>query len=200
MREGLRLIIAAQKDMEVVAEVGDGAAAVDLAQQLRPDVVVMDVSMPTLSGLKATERVKAVCPLTRVLALTRHGEDGYVRQLLAAGATGYVLKQSPPSELLNGIRTVALGGTYVDPAVSVSRNRLSMQRPGTVEAAGITPREEAVLRLVAEGHSNKEIAGKLDLSVKTVETHKANAMRKLGMRSRIDVVRFALAKGWLSGA
>ena len=200
VREGLRLIIASQADMEVVGEAADGAAAVDSARRLRPDVVVMDVSMPKVSGLKATEQLKSQCPQVKVLALTRHAEDGYLQQLLQAGAVGYVLKQSQPTELLAGIRAVAIGGTYLDPAVAgrVVRNAAISHKPATGHAARLSPREEVVLRLMALGYSNKEMAAELDLSVKTVETHRANAMQKLNLRNRIDVVQFAITKGWLS--
>lgn len=200
VREGLRLIIESQADMEVVGEAADGAAAVESARRLRPDVVVMDVSMPKISGLKATEQLKTHCPQVKVLALTRHAEDGYLQQLLQAGAVGYVLKQSQPTELLAGIRAVAIGGTYLDPAVAgrVVRNSAISHKPATGHFARLSPREEVVLRLMALGYSNKEMAAELDLSVKTVETHRANAMQKLDLRNRIDVVQFAITKGWLS--
>lgn len=200
VREGLRLIIATQPDMEVVGEAADGAAAVDTARRLRPDVVVMDVSMPKVSGLKATEQLKTHCPQVKVLALTRHAEDGYLQQLLQAGAFGYVLKQSQPTELLAGIRAVAGGGTYLDPAVAgrVVRDSTISYKPATRHAARLSSREEVVLRLMALGYSNKEMAAELNLSVKTVETHRAKAMQKLNLRNRIDVVQFAIMKGWLS--
>ncbi|MGH9908370.1 MAG: response regulator, partial [Pyrinomonadaceae bacterium] len=118
LREGLKLIIGAQLDMEVVGEVGDGRSAIEQTQKLLPDIVVMDVSMPRLNGLKATQKLKECCPDVRVLALTRHKDDGYLQQLLRAGASGYVLKQSPPAELLHAIRAVAAGGKYLDPSVA----------------------------------------------------------------------------------
>ncbi|HVL69770.1 MAG TPA: response regulator transcription factor [Vicinamibacterales bacterium] len=199
IREGLRLIISAQPDMEVIGEAGDGDAAVDAAARLRPDVVVMDVSMPHTSGLAATQRLAQCCPDVKVLTLTRYADDAFIQQLLRAGARGYVLKQSQPSELITGIRAVAAGGTYLDPAIAGKVARDYARRPG--EPAGsteaLTGREEEVLRLVAWGYSNKEIASRLDVSVKTVETHKANAMHKVGARSRIDVVRLGLVRGWL---
>ncbi|HEY0378494.1 MAG TPA: response regulator transcription factor [Pyrinomonadaceae bacterium] len=203
VREGLKLIVEAQTDMEVVDCVGDGRAAVARAQELLPDVVVMDVSMPQLNGLKATEKLKALCPQVKVLALTRHTDDGYLQQLLRAGASGYVLKQSPPAELLHAIRAVAAGGKYLDPAVAgkvignYAGERSASVRVAAHRGRELSEREAEVLRLIAWGHSNKEIAARVGISVKTVEAHKANAMRRLGMKSRIDIVRFALLQGWL---
>ena len=187
--------------MEVVGEAEDGAAAVAQARSLNPDVVVMDVSMPGLNGLKATEQLKECCPDVRILTLTRHADDGYLQQMLRAGASGYVLKQSRPAELLYAIRAIASGGKYIDPAIAGRMFGEQSGRPRVAPAsatpAALTTREEEVLRLIAWGYSNKEVAARLELSVKTVETHKANAMHKLGMRSRIDIVRFALLQGWL---
>jgi two-component system, NarL family, response regulator NreC len=200
VREGLRLIVNAQGDMEVVGEAGDGRAAVARAQELLPDIVLMDVSMPHLNGLKATEKLKALCPQVKVLTLTRHTDYGYLQQLLRAGASGYVLKQSSPAELLHAIRAVAAGGKYLDPKLAAKvvdsyAGRASGLRG---EARGsLSDREAEVLRLIALGYSNKEIAHRHSLSVKTVEAHKANAMRKLGMNSRIDIVRYAMLRGWL---
>lgn len=198
VREGLKVIVNTQSDMEVVGEASDGQAAVDQALSLSPDVVVMDVSMPQLNGLKATEELKRRSPSMKVLTLTRHAEDAYVKQLFRAGASGYVLKQSRAAELLHAIRAVAAGGTYVDPAVAdrvIEYRRSAPPIRGT--DAALSPREDEILRLVSWGYSNKEIAARLDLSVKTVETHKANATHKLGLHNRIDVVRYALLQGWL---
>jgi DNA-binding NarL/FixJ family response regulator len=201
VRTGLRVILNAQRDMEVAGEAADGRAAVEQVENLRPDLVVMDVSIPHLNGLTTTQLLTARFPAVHVLILTRHADQGYVQQLLKAGARGYVLKQSRAAEVLAAIRAVARGGTYLDPAVA--EKALSAQlgrrtRTGAESVApGLSSREGEVLRLVAWGYSNKEIAAKLDLSVKTVETHKANAMQKLGMRNRIDIVRYALLQGWL---
>jgi DNA-binding NarL/FixJ family response regulator len=201
VREGLKLIVNGQPDMEVIGEAEDGRAAIAQAEKLLPDIVLMDVSMPRLNGLKATEKLKQSCPEVKVLALTRHKDDGYLQQLLRAGASGYVLKQSPSAELLHAIRAIAAGGKYLDPAVAgkVMGNyagKQSLSLNGKVKES-LSDREEEVLRLIAWGHSNKEVAARLDLSVKTVEVHKANSMKKLGMRSRIDIVRYALLQGWL---
>jgi DNA-binding NarL/FixJ family response regulator len=200
VREGLKLLLNAQPDMEVVGEAVNGHEAVARASALSPDVVVLDISMPLMNGLKATQALRECCPTLRILTLTRHADDGHLQQLLRAGVSGYVLKQSRSSELLHAVRSVATGGKYIDPSLTdkvlgAFQSRLNPAGPAAKRM--LTPREEEVLRLIAWGYSNKEIAGRLELSVKTVETHKANAMNKLGMSSRIDIVRFALLQGWL---
>lgn len=200
VREGLKMIVNAQDDMEVAGVVGDGAEAVAQAQRLLPDVLVMDISMPNLNGLKATQKLKEVCPQVKVLTLSRHADDGYVRALLGAGARGYVLKQSASSELIHAIRAVAAGDNYIDPKLAgrVMDSYSSTKATRRRETAGkLSDREAEVLRLLALGYSNKEIAGQLSLSVKTIEVHKANGMRKLNLTSRIDLVRYAVFRGWL---
>ena len=202
VREGFKLILAAQSDMEVVGDAGDGRTAVELAQKLLPDVVLMDISMPALNGLKATAKLKECCPAVHVLAITRHKDHGYLQQILRAGASGYVLKQSSPTELIHAIRAVAKGGKYLDPAVAgeLLGSYSGRTNPTSVGFPDITDREAEVLRLISWGHSNKDIASRLDLSVKTVEVHKTNAMKKLGMNSRIDIVRYAVLQGWMESA
>ena len=198
VREGLKMIVNAQDDMEVVGFAADGREAVTKAQELLPDVLVMDISMPKLNGLKATQKLNEVCPQVRVLTLSRHADDGYIRELLGAGACAYVLKQSAPSELIHAIRAVAAGGKYIDPKLAAKVMDNYRDRGARGEAKGnLTDRESEVLRLIALGYSNKEIAARLSLSVKTVEVHKANAMRKLNITSRIDLVRYAIFQGWL---
>jgi two-component system response regulator NreC len=198
VREGLKMIVNAQDDMEVVGFAGDGREAVARAQELLPDVLVMDISMPKLNGLKATEKLNEVCPQVKVLTLSRHADDGYIRELLAAGACAYVLKQSAPGELIHAIRAVAAGGKYIDPKLAAKVMGSYSDRGPRGEAKGnLSDRESEVLRLIALGYSNKEIAASLTLSVKTIEVHKANAMRKLNLRSRIDLVRYAIFQGWL---
>jgi two-component system response regulator NreC len=200
VREGLKAILNTQADMTVVGECADGRAVLAQAEVLHPDIVVMDVSMPVINGLKATEALRHLLPGVKVLTLTRHADDGYLQQLLRAGASGYVLKQSRAAELLHAIRAIAAGGRYLDPAVTdrVIADHMHGGRPSVAETGpGLSSREEEVLRLIAWGYSNKEVAARLDLSVKTIETHKANAMRKLGLNSRIDLVRFALLQEWL---
>lgn len=200
VREGLKLIVNAQPDMLVVGEASDGREAVSFGEDLLPDLIVMDISMPHLNGLKATEKLKKTHPQIKIIALTRHADDGYLQQLLRAGASGYVLKQSPPRELLHAIRAVAAGGKYLDPAVAGKViGSYARRNPGVTgePKENLSDREAEVLRLIAWGTSNKEIAAQLELSVKTVEAHKANAMKKLGIGSRIDIVRYAVLQGWL---
>ena len=199
MREGLRMVVNREANMEVVGEADNGLAAIALTQELRPDVVVMDVSMPDLNGLKATETLKKTLPDTKVLILTRHTDSSYVQQLLRSGASGYVLTQSASEELVRAIKRVAAGPTYLDPAITEHVVGSSASGRGTASPAGksLSKREEDVLRFVALGFLTKEIAPRLQISMKTVETHKANAMNKMGMHSRIDIVRYAVLQGWL---
>jgi two-component system response regulator NreC len=201
MREGLKLLLENEPDLEVVGEVADGREAVRLASELLPDVAVMDISMPGWDGLRATRGLQETCPQVKVLALTRHADYGYLTEMLRAGARGYVLKQSTSAELICAVRAVAAGQTYLDP--SVTSKVVGRYRGGRAKAAAeqtgepVSEREEEVLRLIALGHSNKEIAARLSLSVKTVEAHKANGMRKLGLGSRTDVVSYAIFRGWM---
>lgn len=200
VREGLKLLVSAQMDMEVVGEAGDGNAAVQQAADLTPDVVVMDISMPELNGLQTTEALKKVCPQVKVLTLTRHTDTAHLQQLLLAGASGYVLKQSVADELIRAIRAVAIGGTYLDPAIAqkiIANHNGRLPTRSTPNLRVLGERETEVLRLIARGYSNKEIAARLELSVKTVEAHKSNAMKKLDLHSRIEIVRFAILCGWL---
>ncbi len=199
VRQGLKLLINGQADMEIVGEAGNGKAAVQQASELAPNVVVVDISMPEMNGLAATKAIVEAAPDTAVVVLTRYSDDAYVQALLRAGASGYVLKQSASGELLRAIRTAAGGARYLDAAVTAQVAGAFMARhaPEGSQPARISDREAEVLRLIAVGHSNKEIAARLDLSVKTVEVHKANAMRKLALRGRIDIVRYAMLQGWL---
>jgi DNA-binding NarL/FixJ family response regulator len=199
VRQGLRLLIEGEEDMEVVDEAADGSQALAQVAKRTPDVVVLDVSMPNMNGLEAARRIREIAPATAVVALTRHADDAYVQALLAAGASGYVLKQSAPRELLDAIRAAARGGRHLDASLTDAAERLR-PRHGRFDQAGatITERETEVLRRMALGHSNKDIANELDIAVKTVETHKANAMRKLGLRGRIDVIKYAVLQGWLT--
>lgn len=201
VRAGLKLIVNSQPDMEVIGEATDGRSVLAQVEKLLPDIVLMDISMPQLNGLKATEKLKESRPEVKVLTLTRHKDDGYLQQLLRAGASGYVLKQSPPAELLHAIRAIAAGGKYLDPAVAGKVMGTYAGRQSATSSGkpleSLSDRETEIMRLVAWGHSNKEIAARLEISVKTVEVHKANSMKKLGMHSRIDIVRYALLQGWL---
>ena len=201
VREGLKMLISREPDMEIVGEAADGREAIERALHLHPNVVVMDISMPGLNGLKATRKLKEMCPEVQVVALTRHTEGGYLQELLQAGASGYVLKQSSSEELLRAIRAVGSGQSYLDPAVTttiVGKYTDSAIKSTARNSVSLTSREADVLRLIASGYSNKEIAAQLEISVKTVEAHKANAMRKLGLRSRIDIVNYSLLQGWLA--
>lgn len=196
VRDGLKLLLQSQGDIEVVAEVSDGVAAVERAQALRPQVMVLDLSMPAMNGLAVTRRLRETAPDVAIVALTRHDDEAYVKELLGAGASAYILKQSSFSELLRAVRAAAAGNRYLDAALA-NRTRAAYVRQRLPSRPVVTEREMHVLRLMALGHSNKEIADQLGISVKTVEVHKANAMRKLGLRGRIDVVRYAILNGWL---
>ena len=202
VRQGLKLLIDSEPDMKVVAEAGDGHEAVQLARDLKPDVVVMDISMPGLNGLAATRALKEIQPDAVIVTLTRHGDDAYLQELLRAGVSGYVLKRSAPSELLQAIRATAAGGQYVDSTLIARVTERYVGKDGRAKkpAGLLTDREADVLRLIATGYSNKEIATRLALSVKTVEAHKANAMRKLDLTGRIDIVKYAILQGWLDNA
>jgi DNA-binding NarL/FixJ family response regulator len=199
MRRGLCLLIDSEPDMQVVSEVSDGGAALREAAAQKPDVVVMDISMPGVNGLAATKAIKQQLPRTAIVTLTRHADDAYVQELLRAGVSGYVLKQSSPSELLQAIRAAAAGGQYLDSTLTARVTALVLGRANRLNkaAATLTDREADVLRLIACGYSNKEIAGQLSLSVKTIEAHKSNAMRKLGLTGRIGIVQYAVLQGWL---
>lgn len=196
IREALKLLLSVQPDLQVVGEAEDGQQAVDAAVALRPDVLLMDVSMPGMNGLQATAAVKQRAPSVKVLPLTRHAEESYLGELLRAGAAGYALKQSSSAELVNAIRTVASGRPYLDPELNGGLLGLFVQGRTVRKPPDLTPRETEVLQMTAWGYSNKEIANRLGLSVKTVEVHKTNGMRKLGMTSRLQLVRFALLRGW----
>lgn len=203
VREGIKALVNAQGDMGVVGEASDGEAALGVVRELRPDVLVVDMSMPGLNGAQVTRRVRQECPGVRVLALTVHDDREYLAQLLKAGATGYVLKRAASSELIQAIRVVAAGGLYLDPMVAGKvvdhfvGNTLDVSN---AEEEVLSQRETEVLKLVARGFSNKEVASRLSISVKTVETHKARIMEKLRLQGRSDMVRFALKRGWLTDA
>jgi len=201
MREGLKSLVNAQSDMSVIGEADNGRTALFKAKELRPDIIVMDVSMPEMNGIQATERVRFACSKTKVLILTAHDDTGYLRQLLEAGASGYLLKRVAAEELINAIRVVAGGGVYIDPTLAgkVVRGYVGKQRlRGAPQCNQLSERETEVLKLVAWGYTNKEIASYLNLSVRTIETHKSNIMEKLDLKSRVEMVRYALRQGWLS--
>lgn len=206
VREGVKTLVNAQPDMEVIDEAEDGRAAVQKTGLGAPDVVVMDVSMPDMGGAEATTRIVAACPRVKVLALSMHEDKSYLRSLLEAGAVGYVLKRSAADDLIRAIRTVAAGGVYLDPSLAGKIVGSFVRKPsrspppllrGEIEGAALSERETEVLRQVAQGYSNKEIAAQISLSIKTVETYKARSMEKLGLDSRVEIVRYALQQGWL---
>jgi DNA-binding NarL/FixJ family response regulator len=202
VRGGLKALINGHPDMEVVGEAGDGRVACAKAKDLHPDVVVMDVSMPDMNGVHATREVRRTCPDVRVLALTVHEERSYLRELMEAGASGYVLKRAAPEDLVHALRVVARGDVYLDPSVTaVVLGKLARSRPPVDRSSvDLSERQTEVLQLVAQGYSNREIGGRLKLSIKTVETYKAHSMEKLGLTGRADIVRFALQRGWLKHA
>lgn len=199
VRDGLRALLASDDRFEIVGDASDGVLALAAVQRLSPDVVVLDVSMPGMNGAQVAKRLKELHPHVKTVALTVHEEGGYLRSLMDAGASGYVLKRSASSELMRAIETVADGGVYLDSAIAGQLvNRLNQRRTVTLPTAALSEREEEVMRYVAHGYSNKEIATKLDVSVKTVETYRYRAGEKLGLTSRAELVRYAIGQGWLS--
>ena len=196
---GLKVLVGADPAFDVIGEAHDGRTALRMAMQMVPDVVVVDLSLPEMSGIELAAALRTERPECRVLVLTVHEERAYMRQLLELEVGGYLLKRSAADELPRAIRAVASGGMYLDPAIAgkvvgnLAGSRSSL--PG--ERVELSERETEVLRLVANGHSNKAIAARLNISVKTVETYKARAMEKLDFRSRVDVVRYAADRGWL---
>jgi DNA-binding NarL/FixJ family response regulator len=201
VRAGLRALIEGQPDMEVVGEASDGAEVLTHIECLHPDVVVLDLSMPRVNGLEAAQQLRASALETRILVLSVHEDATYLRRALEAGASGYVLKRAAAESLIGAIREVGGGKVYLDPALGATlAESVAGCRRIAGEAAALSERETAVLRLIAQGFSNKEIAAQLDLSVKTVETYKARAMEKLSLDSRVDIVRYANERGWLGKA
>jgi two-component system response regulator NreC len=194
VRQGFRMILSTQPDMEIVGEAGNGREAVELADKLHPDVVVMDVTMPGLNGIEATRRLVASSPHTRVLALSMHKDSVYVREILRAGARGYLLKDSVDADLLAAVRAVAKGEGYLSPGVS-DAVLTDYRRHVTDPLDLLTSREREVLQMIAEGKTNKEIATSLNLSVYTIEAHRGRIMEKLNLHSTSELVRFALRSG-----
>jgi two-component system, NarL family, response regulator NreC len=194
VRAGFKMILSAQADMEIVGEAGNGREAVESAEELKPDIVVMDVAMPELNGIEATRRLAASLPHTRVVALSMHKDSVYVREILRAGARGYLLKDSPAGDLVSAVRAVASGQSYLSPGVSnavLDDYRRHVTNPIDL----LTTREREVLQMIAEGKTNKEIAGVLNLSVYTVDAHRGRIMEKLNLHSINELVRFAVRNG-----
>jgi DNA-binding NarL/FixJ family response regulator len=194
VRQGFSMILAAQWDMEVVAEVSNGREAVEKAEELKPDVCVMDVTMPELNGIEATRRLAKVAPKTRVLALSMHKDSVYVREILRAGAKGYLLKDSSAEDFLSAVRAVAVGKAYLSPEVSEAV--LEDYRKHVTDPIDLlSTREREVLQMIAESKTNKDIANALNLSVYTVEAHRGRIMEKLNLHSIGELVRFAVRNG-----
>ena len=197
VRQGFRMIISAESDFEVIGEAANGREAVSLAEQLQPDIVLMDVSMPELNGIEATRRIVTIAPRARILALRMHRDSVYVREILRAGASGYLLKEAGDHDLLTAIRAIAQGQGYLSPAVSDAV--LNDYRKHVTDPIDLlTSREREVLQLIAEGKTNKEIATVLDLSTYTVESHRGRIMEKLNLHSAGELVRFAFRNGLIS--
>jgi DNA-binding NarL/FixJ family response regulator len=203
LREGLRVLLNSQPGMGVVGEAASGKEVVDKAGELKPDVVVMDLSMPGLNGLQATELLRASHPAIKVVVLTAHEDESYLTQLCKAGAAGYVLKRSAGDQLVQAIRMAARGQIYLEPALAGKALARLVTGPAASQEstnARLSEREKEVLSLIAWGYSNKEAADKLKVSVKTVETYRVRIAEKLGLRSRAELVKYALRQGWLNDA
>lgn len=201
VRDGLKLIVESQDDMQVVGCAGDGREAIKLAEELKPHIILMDVSMPVVNGLVASAKLVRILPDVKILTLTRHTDEAYLHELLQAGVSGYVLKQSSSDDLLRAIRRVAKGDKYLDPAITgkIFDNFTEKQtkRRGDASGAKLTARESETLRLIALGNSSREIAEQFDVSVKTVESQKAKALQKLNISSRKEIVSYAILQGWM---
>jgi DNA-binding NarL/FixJ family response regulator len=200
LRDGLKALVNAQADMEIVGEADNGRNTYEKAKELLPDVVLMDISMPELNGVQATELLRRDCPNVKVLILTSYKDKGYLDRLLNLGASGFILKLSAAEELIGAIRLVAGGEIYLDPQMAdrITDGYVRSQfLKGEMRQRELTAREEEVLRLIAQGYSNKEISNHLKIAVKTVESHKANLMQKLELRNRTGIVRYAVRQGWL---
>ena len=199
VRSGLRMLLEAQPDFEIVGEAETGTEAVAMVDELHPDAVLMDIQMPDLNGIEATKIIKEKSPETAVLALTMHEDDHYFFEMLHAGASGYVLKRAAPDEVVQAIRTVCRGEVFLHPTMAKRLVTDYINRADKNESekaySNLTPREQEVLTLIAEGYSNAEIANDLYISIKTVDRHRENIMRKLNMHSRIDLVKYAIRTG-----
>ncbi len=206
LRAALRALLKGEPDMEVVGEASDGQETVKRTQELKPRVLLLDMTMPGPGGIEITRQLQKTLPETRVLVLTVHEDERLVREALHAGASGYIIKRAFDSELTNAIRAVADGNLYIHPALTRAFIKeqipptsapASESREGADEDSPLTRRETEVLRLIAKGYTNRQVADELSLSVRTVETHRANLMSKLGVTSRVELVRFAKERGWL---
>ncbi len=201
VREGVKMILAKESDIDVVGEAADGRQALDMVDRLSPDVVIMDLSMPGMGGIEATKQVKGRHPTLHVLALTMHEDESYVFQLLRAGASGYVLKRAAAQDLLQAVRAAARGEAFLYPSVArkVVEDYLKRVEQGQDRERydGLTEREKEILTLIAQGLPNQQIAQKLYISIKTVQTHRAHILEKLGLHDRTELVRYAIRKGFI---
>lgn len=197
LREGIIALLNRYDDIEVVGEAGDGKQAIERAQELKPDIILMDIAMPGLGGLEATLELRKSCPKSKILVLTQYDNKEYVLRFLRAGASGYVLKKAVGTELVAAIRAVYSGGSFLHPSVAARVVEEYVQGAEKTQDPydSLTDREKQVLKLVAEGFTNKEVADLLCISVKTVMAHRANLMEKLAIHSRTDLVKYALRKG-----
>jgi DNA-binding NarL/FixJ family response regulator len=200
VRQGIKALLADEPDIEVIGEADNGREALEYVAQLRPDVVLMDISMPGLNGIEATRQIKQAYPEVKVVVLSMHSNEEYVFQVLRAEASGYVLKQADSSEVLTAIRAALSGGSFLSPPISRTviddYVRRAEARGQAKELDLLSSREREVLQLLAEGLSNREIAAQLSISVKTVETHRSNMMNKLGVGNKTELIKYALRKGW----
>lgn len=197
---GMKSLVAEEGDMDVVGEATDGLKCVELALQVKPDVAVIDISMPGLAGKHLATRMKEVCPDCRLLTLTVHEDHGYLKQMLEAGVSGYLLKRSAASNLITALRIIAAGGLFIDPAYSTRASTtgdVSAILNADQKTHQLSNREVDVLQLLAAGHSIKATASKLNIGIKTAETYKSRAFEKLGLQSRVELIRYALSEGWL---
>ena len=194
VRSGLRMLLERQEDLEVIGEASDGIEARDLVISERPDIAILDVKMPHLTGLQATREIREAAPEVSVLILSMHDDERYLFEALKAGASGYVLKSQADQDLLEAIAAIDRGEPFLTPDAQRALIKDVLER-GEEPGDELTPREQEVVKLAAEAHTNREIAEILGLSEKTVENHRANAMRKLGMRDRVELVRYAIRRG-----
>jgi DNA-binding NarL/FixJ family response regulator len=199
VREGLRALLEAEEDIEVVGEAENGRQAVQLIKRLRPDVIVMDIAMPLLNGLEVTRRIVKEVPATRVLILSAHGDDEYIRQAVLLGAAGYLVKQTSADVLGRAIREVQKGNPFFSPSIAKRLHSLSLESPqgrgAITKKAGLSSREVEVLQLIAEGKANKQVARELGISIKTVEKHRQHLMSKLDLHDTAGLTRYAIAAG-----
>lgn len=198
LRSGLRLLLDAQEDMKVIGEAGNSKDAIFRARALKPDVILLDVVMPGESGIEALPRILKESPKTKVLVLSMQDDPSYVRQAFAVGASGYVLKEAADEEVVSAVREIAGGGHYVHPALGARMVAAEAQERAAAEADPLSEREREVLRLLALGHTNQEIAHELYISVRTAESHRAHIMQKLRLATRAELVRYALSHGLLA--